>query len=78
VSELTKKVKNSGQSVNIEQAAGFPMRVSDSSMGGEADQFHTTCGTVKTLIRRLRKQYLAVVREEVSRTVSAAPGGFAK
>jgi hypothetical protein len=170
VSELTKKVKNSGQSVNVDQQARFPMRASDSSMGGEADQFHTTCwtlvmasahdqsqagcaalanlyqtywyplyafarrrghsppdaqdltqgfflhvttlrqdyvarkkasffdtlktfvgigestpetsyeeaakaldvgvGTVKTLIRRLRKQYLAVVREEVSRTVS--------
>jgi len=27
-------------------------------------------GTVKTLIHRLRKQYLAVVREEVARTVS--------
>jgi hypothetical protein len=27
-------------------------------------------GTVKTLIYRLRKQYLAVVREEVARTVS--------
>ena len=27
-------------------------------------------GTVKTLIRRLRKQYMAVVREEVGRTVS--------
>ena len=27
-------------------------------------------GTVKTLISRLRKQYMAVVREEVGRTVS--------
>jgi hypothetical protein len=27
-------------------------------------------GTVKTLIHRLRKQYLAVVRQEVARTVS--------
>ena len=27
-------------------------------------------GTVKTLIHRLRKRYLAVVREEVARTVS--------
>jgi hypothetical protein len=27
-------------------------------------------GTVKTLIHRLRKQYMAVVREEVGRTVS--------
>jgi hypothetical protein len=27
-------------------------------------------GTVKTLIHRLRRQYLAAVREEVARTVS--------
>jgi hypothetical protein len=108
------------------------VRASDSSMGGEAGQFHTTrwtlvmaslhdqsqtgrvdladicqtywyplyafarrwglvgiaeaepfssydnaatalgigVGTVKTLIHRLRKQYLAVVRQEVARTVS--------
>jgi hypothetical protein len=27
-------------------------------------------GTIKTLIHRLRKQYMTVVREEVGRTVS--------
>ena len=59
---------------------GFPMRVGDSSVGGEARQFHTTrwtrvmasigVGTVNTLIHRLRKLYLAAVREQVARTIS--------
>jgi hypothetical protein len=34
---------------------------------------NTCIGTVMTLIYRLRKQYLAVVREEVARTVSNPP-----
>jgi hypothetical protein len=75
------------------------MRVGDSSMGGDAGQFHTTrwtlkafvgmgksgpeasneeaakaldvgLSTVKTVIHRLRKQYLVVVRKEVARTLS--------
>jgi hypothetical protein len=59
---------------------GFPMRVGDSSVGGEAGQFHTTrwtlvmasvgVATVKTLIHRLRKLYLAAVREQIARTIS--------
>src|SRR6516225_6387181 len=32
--------------VNVIRANGFPMRVSDSSMGGEAGQFHTTRWTL--------------------------------
>ena len=35
-----------------------------------ADRLKITVGAVKTLIHRLRKQYAAFVREEISRTVS--------
>ena len=35
-----------------------------------AKGLHIGVGTVKTLIHRLRGQYLAAVREEVARTVS--------
>ena len=55
------------------------MRVGNSSMGDGAYQFHATrltlvmaslgVDTVKTLIHRLRKQYLAAVREQ-ARTCS--------
>jgi hypothetical protein len=58
---------------------GFPMTVSDSSVGGEAGQFHPTrwalvmasvgVDTVKIFIHRLRK-LLAAVREQVARTIS--------
>jgi hypothetical protein len=56
------------------------MRVSDSSVGGETSQFHATrlmrvmaslsVGTVRTLVHRLRKLYLAAVREQVGRAIS--------
>ena len=36
-----KIVKKLGCSVTIQLKVGSPMRVSDSSMGGEAGQFHT-------------------------------------
>jgi RNA polymerase sigma-70 factor (ECF subfamily) len=35
-----------------------------------ADQLKISVGSLKTLIHRLRKQYTALVREEISRTVS--------
>ena len=35
-----------------------------------AAQLKVSVGSVKTLIHRLRKQYTAIVREEISRTVS--------
>ena len=35
-----------------------------------ADQLHTSVGAVRTLVHRLRKRYTALLREEVSRTVS--------
>jgi hypothetical protein len=35
-----------------------------------ADRLKISVGSVKTLIHRLRKQYTAFVREEISRTVS--------
>ena len=35
-----------------------------------ADRLEISVGSVKTLIHRLRKQYAAFVREEISRTVS--------
>jgi hypothetical protein len=35
-----------------------------------ANQLQVSIGTVKTLIHRLRKQYSALLREEVARTVS--------
>ena len=34
-----------------------------------ANQLQVTLGAVKTLIHRLRKQYTALLREEVARTV---------
>jgi RNA polymerase sigma-70 factor (ECF subfamily) len=37
-----------------------------------AAQLKVSIGAVKTLIRRLRKQYTALVRDEISRTVSDA------
>ena len=37
-----------------------------------ADQLNVSVAAVKTLIHRLRKQYTALVREEISRTVSNA------
>ena len=37
-----------------------------------ADQLKVSVAAVKTLIHRLRKQYTALVREEISRTVSDA------
>jgi hypothetical protein len=37
----TKSVKNFSCSVTVQLKVGSPMRVSDSSMGGEASQFHT-------------------------------------
>ena len=56
------------------------MRVGDSSVADGAYQFHTASltlvmasvgvDTVKTLIHRLRKQYLSAVREQVARTES--------
>jgi hypothetical protein len=42
VSELTKRVKNFSSSVSVAPAKGFPMRVSDGSMGDGAAEFHTT------------------------------------
>ena len=38
----TKSVKNFSCSVTVQPKVGSPMRVSDSSMGGAAGQFHTT------------------------------------
>ena len=35
-----------------------------------ADQLQVSIGAVKTLIHRLRKQFAALLREEVARTVS--------
>ena len=35
-----------------------------------ADQLQVSIGAVKTLIHRLRKQFSAILREEVARTVS--------
>ena len=59
------------------------MRVSDSSVGGEACQFHTTRRTLvlasardqskagrAALTRSIGTRYFAAVREEVARTVS--------
>jgi RNA polymerase sigma factor (sigma-70 family) len=40
------------------------------SYGEVANQLEVTAGAVKTLIHRLRKRYTALLREEVSRTVS--------
>jgi hypothetical protein len=67
---------------------GFPMRVGDSSVADGAYQFHATrftlvmasvgVETVKTLIHRLRKQYLAAMREQVARTVSDPAEGLAE
>ena len=39
---MTKNVKNVSRFANIQLQNGFPMRASDSSVGGNADQFHTT------------------------------------
>ena len=50
--------------VGIAEAAPF------SSYDNAAAALGMGVGTVKTLIHRLRKQYLAVVRQEVARTVS--------
>src|SRR5262249_23090359 len=38
--------KRSDFIVNVMRANGFPIRLSDSSMGGEAGQFHTTRWTL--------------------------------
>ena len=35
-----------------------------------ADRLKISVGSVKTLIHRLRKQYTAFIREEISRTIS--------
>jgi hypothetical protein len=43
---------------------------SEDSYEGAAKALGVGVGTVKTFIYRLRKRYLAVVREEVARTVS--------
>ena len=42
----------------------------ESSYEEAAKTLKVGLGTVKTLIHRLREQYLAVVREEIARTVS--------
>jgi len=42
----------------------------EASYEAAAQRLGVGVGTVKTLIHRLRKQYMAIVREEVSRTVS--------
>jgi transposase len=42
----------------------------EDSYEGAAKALGVGVGTVKTFIHRLRKRYLAVVREEVARTVS--------
>jgi RNA polymerase sigma factor (sigma-70 family) len=42
----------------------------EASYASAAQRLGVGVGTVKTLIRRLREQYMAVVREEVGRTVS--------
>jgi predicted ArsR family transcriptional regulator len=61
---------------------GFPMRVSDSSVGGDAGQFHTTRWTLAMAFARDQSQtgraalttlcqsYWHQLREEISRTVS--------
>jgi hypothetical protein len=59
---------------------GFPMRVGGSSIGGEAGQYHAArwmlvmasvgVDTVKALVHRLRKPYLAAMHKQVAGTVS--------
>jgi RNA polymerase sigma factor (sigma-70 family) len=50
----------------VDLGAGGP----ESSYQAAAQTLGVGVGTVKTLIRRLRKQYFALVREEVARTVA--------
>jgi RNA polymerase sigma factor (sigma-70 family) len=50
----------------VDLGAGGP----ESSYQAAAQALGVGVGTVKTLIRRLRKQYFALVREEVARTVA--------
>jgi RNA polymerase sigma factor (sigma-70 family) len=49
---------------------GVGVSGTETSYEAAANALGMGVGTVKTLIHRLRKQYLAVVREEVARTVS--------
>jgi len=49
---------------------GIGVRAPEASYEAAGQSLGVGVGTVKTLIHRLRKQYMAIVREEVSRTVS--------
>ena len=53
----------------LKSFVGIAASAPEASYQVAGQRLGVSVGTVKTLIRRLRKQYMAVVREEVGRTV---------
>jgi DNA-directed RNA polymerase specialized sigma24 family protein len=70
---LRSELESEGKGHVFEALQGFLLGAKDASYQQVADALSLSLGALKTIIHRLRGRYLALLREEVARTV-ATPG----